>query len=111
LLKEEGKSSPVTFINPKIISHSKEKFINEEGCLSIPGFYADVSRSNEVEVEWEDLNKKKNKKKLVGLMSICIQHEIDHLDGVLFIDYLSSLKKKRALEKVKKIKKNDEKTK
>ena len=61
-LKEEGKSSPVTFINPKIISHSKEKFINEEGCLSIPGFYADVSRSNEVEVEWEDLNKKKNKK-------------------------------------------------
>ena len=53
---------------------------------------------------------KKNKKKLTGLMSICIQHEIDHLDGILFIDYLSNLKKKRALEKVKKFKKNDEKT-
>ena len=109
-LKEEGKSNPMTFINPKIIFYSEEKFVNEEGCLSIPGFYADVSRSNSVEVEWEGLDRKKNKKKLTGLMSICIQHEIDHLDGILFIDYLSNLKKKRALEKVKKFKKNDEKT-
>ena len=109
-LKEEGKSNPMTFINPKIIFFSEEKFVNEEGCLSIPGFYADVSRSNSVEVEWEGLDRKKNKKKLTGLMSICIQHEIDHLDGILFIDYLSNLKKKRALEKVKKFKKNDEKT-
>ncbi len=109
-LKEEGKSNPMTLINPKIIFYSEEKFVNEEGCLSIPGFYADVSRSNSVEVEWEGLDRKKNKKKLTGLMSICIQHEIDHLDGILFIDYLSNLKKKRALEKVKKFKKNDEKT-
>lgn len=109
-LKEEGKSTPMTFINPKIIFYSEEKFVNEEGCLSIPGFYADVSRSNSVEVEWVGLDRKKNKKKLTGLMSICIQHEIDHLDGILFIDYLSNLKKKRALEKVKRFKKNDEKT-
>ena len=109
-LKEEGKSNPMTFINPKIIFYSEEKFVNEEGCLSIPGFYADVSRSNSVEVEWVGLDRKKNKKKLTGLMSICIQHEIDHLDGILFIDYLSNLKKKRALEKVKRFKKNDEKT-
>ena len=109
-LKEEGKSTPMTFINPKIIFYSEEKFVNEEGCLSIPGFYADVSRSNSVEVEWVGLKRKKNKKKLTGLMSICIQHEIDHLDGILFIDYLSNLKKKRALEKVKRFKKNDEKT-
>ena len=109
-LKEEGKSLPITFINPKIIFLSDETSVNEEGCLSIPGYYAEVKRPNVVEVEWTDLDGKKNKDKLTGLMSICIQHEIDHLDGILFIDYLSNLKKKRAQEKVKKYKKNNEKT-
>jgi peptide deformylase len=109
-LKEEGKSVPITFINPKIIFSSDENSVNEEGCLSIPGYYAEIKRPNVVEVEWTDLDGKKNKDKLTGLMSICIQHEIDHLDGILFIDYLSNLKKKRAQEKVKKYKKNNEKT-
>ena len=109
-LKEEGKSSPIIFINPKIVSSSNECSINEECCLSIPGYYAEVKRSNIVEVEWEGLDRKKKREKLTGLMSICIQHEIDHLDGILFIDYLSNLKKKRAIEKVKKYKKNNEKT-
>ena len=109
-LKEEGKSLPITFINPKIIFLSDETSVNEEGCLSIPGYYAEVKRPNVVEVEWTGLDGKKNKDKLTGLMSICIQHEIDHLDGILFIDYLSNLKKKRAQEKVKKYKKNNEKT-
>jgi peptide deformylase len=109
-LKEEGNSVPITFINPKIIFSSDENSVNEEGCLSIPGYYAEIKRPNVVEVEWTDLDGKKNKDKLTGLMSICIQHEIDHLDGILFIDYLSNLKKKRAQEKVKKYKKNNEKT-
>ena len=101
-LKEEGKQDQVVLINPKIVSTSDKNSVNQEGCLSIPGYYADVERSNEVNVEWRDLKGKKMKKKCTGLLSICIQHEIDHLDGVLFIDYLSNLKKKRALEKVKK---------
>ena len=98
-LKEEGKSVPITFINPKIIFSSDENSVNEEGCLSIPGYYAEIKRPNVVEVEWTDLDGKKNKDKLTGLMSICIQHEIDHLDGILFIDYLSNLKKKELKRK------------
>ena len=105
-LKEDGKSSPITFINPKIIKFSDEKFINQEGCLSVPEYYADVERAKEVEVEWFDDLGVKYKKKLSGLLSICIQHEIDHLDGILFIDHLSALKKKMAIQKIKKSKKN-----
>ena len=97
-LKENGESSPITFINPKIKNFSEEKFINEEGCLSVPEYYADVERSKEVEVEWFNERGEKTIKKMTGLMSICIQHEIDHLDGVLFIDYLSKLKKKWQLK-------------
>ena len=108
-LKEDGKSNPMTLVNPKIISSSSECLINEEGCLSIPGYYANVKRPSEIEVEWCDLKGNKKKKKCSGLLSVCIQHEIDHLDGILFIDYLSKLKKNRAFEKVKKIrKKNNE---
>ncbi len=104
-LKEDGKSSPITFINPKIVFSSKENEINEEGCLSIPSYYADVKRPKIVDVEWNDLKGKKIKKRLSGLLSICIQHEIDHLNGILFIDYLSNLKRRRAYEKVKKFQK------
>ena len=105
-LNEDGKSSPITFINPRIIKFSDEKFINQEGCLSVPEYYADVERAKEVEVEWFDDLGRKNKKKLSGLLSICIQHEIDHLDGILFIDHLSALKRKMAVQKIKKLKKN-----
>ncbi len=101
-LKEEGKSNPITIINPKVINSSVENISNEEGCLSIPGYYANVERPKEIDVEWSDLKGNKIKKNCSGLLSICIQHEIDHLEGILFIDYLSKLKKKRALEKVKK---------
>ena len=104
-LREEGQQNQIVLINPKIISKSEENSINQEGCLSIPGYYADVERSNQIHAEWSDENGKKVKKKCSGLLSICIQHEIDHLDGILFIDYLSNLKRKRALEKVKKYKK------
>ena len=104
-LKEEGKSLPLTFVNPKIIGFSDEKFVNEEGCLSVPEYYAEVERSKEVEVEWYDAKGKKIKKRLTGLLSVCIQHEIDHLDGILFIDHLSSLKRRMAIQKLKRSKK------
>ncbi len=109
-LKENNKSSPVIFINPVIIKESRERLVNEEGCLSIPGYYAEVERAKEVDVEWYDLEGEKVTKTFSGLFSICIQHEIDHLDGILFIDYLSKLKRRRANEKVKKFqkKKNEE---
>ena len=87
-LKEDGKSDPITFVNPKVIKFSEEKFVNEEGCLSVPEYYAEVERSKEVEVEWFDEKGKRQKKIIKGLLSICIQHEIDHLNGILYLDHL-----------------------
>ena len=101
-LKVDGNSSPITFINPKIVRFSENKSVNEEGCLSIPDYYSEIERPQEVDVEWYDEEGKKSHKTLNGLLSICIQHEIDHLNGILFIDYLSKLKRKLAIEKVKK---------
>jgi len=108
-LKVNGESSPVTFINPKIKKFSEEKFINEEGCLSVPEYYADVERSKEVEVEWFNELGEKKKEIMTGLMSICIKHEIDHLDGILFIDYLSKIKKDMIIKKLTKFKKEKDK--
>ncbi len=108
-LKIEGKTDPLIFINPEIIKFSNQKFLNEEGCLSVPEYYAEVERSKEVEVQWYDLKGKKIRKKLEGLLSICIQHEIDHLDGILFIDHLSKLKRRLVFEKLKKLKRKNEK--
>lgn len=106
-LKVDGTSQPLTFINPVITNFSEEKFINQEGCLSVPEYYADVQRSKEIMLEWYDLQGKINRKSFSGLLSICIQHEIDHLDGILFIDHLTSLKRKMAIQKIKKSKKKD----
>ena len=103
-LREDEKSNPQIFINPRIIKFSSEKNINEEGCLSIPEFYAEVERPSKIEVEWFDSKGKKLKKEMTGLLSICMQHEIDHLNGVLFIDHISKLKKKMVLQKFKKLK-------
>ena len=103
-LREDEKSNQQIFINPKIIKFSSEKNINEEGCLSIPEFYAEVERPSKIEVEWFDSKGKKLKKEMTGLLSICMQHEIDHLNGVLFIDHISKLKKKMVLQKFKKLK-------
>ena len=106
-LKVDGVSQPLTFINPVITNFSEEKFINQEGCLSVPEYFADVKRSKEITLEWYDVDGKVNKKSFSGLLSICIQHEIDHLDGILFIDHLTSLKRKMAIQKIKKSKKKD----
>ena len=104
-IKEKDKPNPITFINPKIVKKSKETFVNEEGCLSIPDFFANVERYKEVEVQWLNENGDLKSANYNGLMSICIQHEIDHLNGVLFIDHISKIKRKMAVEKVLKQKK------
>ena len=104
-IKEKDKSNPITFINPKIVKKSKETFVNEEGCLSIPDFFANVERYKEVEVQWLNENGDLKSANYNGLMSICIQHEIDHLNGVLFIDHISKIKRKMAVERVLKQKK------
>ena len=106
-LKNDDKPSPITFVNPIITKFSEEKFLNQEGCLSVPEYYADVERSKEVEVEWFDESGNKIKRKLSGLLSICIQHEIDHLDGILFIDHLSALKRKMAVQKIRKTRRKE----
>jgi peptide deformylase len=107
-LNEDNISKPITVINPKIINLSEEKFVNEEGCLSVPEYYAEVERSKIIEVEWFNEAGEKERKKIDGLLSICIQHEIDHLNGVLFIDHLSKLKRKLVFDRLKKIKKKNE---
>tara|TARA_B100001029_G_C14966863_1_gene397829 strand:- start:128 stop:640 length:513 start_codon:yes stop_codon:yes gene_type:complete len=94
--------------NPKILSYSKDKIKMEEGCLSIPQQYADIERSSEIEVEYINYKKKLIKRKVKGIEARVLQHEIDHLSGKLFIDYLSSLKRNFLIKKVKKLVKNKE---
>ena len=108
--KNEEKKNPMYFVNPIIKNKNSELSTYEEGCLSVPNYFAEIERPKKCEIEYLDYNGKKNNLLAEGLLATCIQHEMDHLDGILFIDYLSNLKKKRAIEKVKKYKKNNEKT-
>ncbi|REL25105.1 peptide deformylase [Thalassotalea euphylliae] len=98
----EDKSDPLTLINPEIIKKSDETFVNEEGCLSVPGCYAKVTRHEQVTVKALDRNGNEFTRDADELLSICIQHELDHLAGVLFVDYLSPLKRKRIQTKLEK---------
>ncbi len=91
--------NPIKMINPKLIFKSKEIEEREEGCLSIPGYHANVKRPNFVKVVYFDENNNKKELKAEGLLSACVQHEIDHLNGVLFVDHLSKLKKDIILKK------------
>ena len=93
------------FINPEIISKSKNTSTYEEGCLSLPGYFAEIERPAECHVKYIDYYGKKKEIKATGLLSTCIQHEIDHLNGVLFIDYLSKLKRDMIVKKLIKQKK------
>ena len=102
---EEKKKNPLFLINPIITFRSKDTSIYEEGCLSIPGYFAEIERPAECEINFIDYNGKKKEIKADGLLSTCIQHEVDHLDGVLFIDYLSKLKKDMIIKKLVKHKK------
>ena len=93
-------------INPEIIWSSEETTKLEEGCLSIPGHNAEVIRPSIVKARFLDVDGQPQEMEASGLLAACIQHEIDHLDGILFIDHLSALKRKMALQKIKKSKKN-----
>ncbi len=98
----ETKPKPRVFINPEILSHSNEMAVYEEGCLSIPEYYEQVERPAKVRVRFSDLDGKVHEEDAEGLYATCIQHEIDHLNGVLFVDYLSKLKRDRVFKKFEK---------
>lgn len=97
----ESRKHPVAVINPEIISASGDSCI-EEGCLSVPGFRAEVNRSSEVVLRFQDLQQEVHELHAEGLMAICIQHELDHLNGKLFIDHLPPLRRRMIQSKLKK---------
>ena len=107
--KENQKKNPLFLINPVITYKSKNTSIYEEGCLSLPGHFAEIERPSECSVDYIDYNGKEKKLKADGLLATCIQHEVDHLNGVLFIDYLSKLKKDMIIKKLIKHKKEIDK--
>lgn len=98
--------NPRVFINPKVIWSSEKLSVYEEGCLSIPQQYAEVIRPAAVKVKFQDVDGKTLEEEFEGLDAVCVQHEIDHLNGVLFIDYLSSLKRNMILKKARKYNKD-----
>ena len=102
--RDESKKEPMYFVNPIIKNKNKEKAKYEEGCLSVPDQFAEIERPNSCEVEYLDYEGKKQLLKADGLLATCIQHEMDHLEGILFIDYLSKLKKSMIIKKLSKIK-------
>ncbi len=103
--KNEEKKNPLFLINPEIISKSKKTSVYEEGCLSLPGHFAEIERPAECQIKFVDYNGKEKELLANGLLATCIQHEVDHLNGVLFIDYLSKLKKDMIIKKLIKHKK------
>ena len=105
--KEEGVRDARVFINPEIVWSSEEKRVYDEGCLSIPDYYAEVERPDRVRVKFRDLDGTEREIEADGLLSTCIQHEIDQLNGVLFIDHLSKLKRDRVIKKFTKAAKRD----
>ena len=102
--RDENKKEPMYFVNPIIKNKNEEKAKYEEGCLSVPDQFAEIERPNACEVEYLDYDGKKQLLKADGLLATCIQHEMDHLEGILFIDYLSKLKKSMIIKKLSKIK-------
>ena len=98
---------PIKMVNPEIIAHSENKTLHNEGCLSLPKEYADVERWEAVTVRYLDENGKEKRIESQGLLAIAMQHEIDHLDGILFIDYLSKLKRDRLVTHLEKRRKRE----
>lgn len=95
-------SAPFALINPEVVARSQELATREEGCLSLPGQYAEVTRPARVTVRYQDVNGVKHQVDAEGLLAACMQHEIDHLDGVLFVDHLSALKRNMILRRLAK---------
>ena len=100
--REKEKKNPLYFVNPEIIWKSNENLTYEEGCLSVPNQFAEIDRPKECHVKYLDYYDQPQLLKAQGLLATCIQHEIDHLEGVLFIDYLSKLKKTMIIKKLSK---------
>ena len=102
--KNEDKKSknPMYFVNPEIIWKSEDKFTYEEGCLSLPNQFAEIDRSKQCHIKYLNYNGQPQELRANGLLATCIQHEIDHLEGILFIDYLSKLKKEMIIKKLSK---------
>jgi peptide deformylase len=104
-VKEEGeKSRPLVMFNPKVVASSDDLNTYEEGCLSLPDLYADVTRPKVVDVEWMDRDGNARSETFDGLWATCVQHEVDHLDGKLFIDYLKPLRRQMMTRKMTKLK-------
>jgi peptide deformylase len=102
LARKDDPPAPQVFINPQVTWVSEEKGVYEEGCLSIPEYYEEVERPARVKVKYLDLEGKQHEVEADGLLATCLQHEIDHTNGVLFIDYLSKLKRDMVVKKFKK---------
>lgn len=103
--KEKEEKNPLVFINPEITWFSEEKELMEEGCLSVPQQSAKILRSLSVEVKYNDINMNEKTLKTDGLLAHCLQHEIDHTNGIVYIDYLSKLKRDSIIKKVQKLEK------
>ena len=106
LSKDGEKKNPQYFVNPKIITNSDTEASYEEGCLSVPGQFAEISRPDKCKVKFLNYNGEESTLEAEGLLATCIQHEMDHVEGILFIDYLSKLKKDMRVKKVSKQKKS-----
>ena len=102
--KDENKKEPRYFVNPKIKNKDNLKSTYEEGCLSVPNQFAEIERPKKCDIEYLDYKGEKKILKAEGLLATCIQHEMDHLEGILFIDYLSKLKKSMIIKKLSKMK-------
>tara|TARA_Y100000590_G_scaffold418535_1_gene519402 strand:+ start:39 stop:563 length:525 start_codon:yes stop_codon:yes gene_type:complete len=100
--KSDEKKTPMYFVNPVIKNKDKENSTYEEGCLSVPNYFAEIDRPKKCDVEYLDYNGEKKILNAEGLLATCIQHEMDHLEGILFIDYLSKLKKTMIVKKLSK---------
>ena len=110
--EEEGGEpvkDPHVFINPEIVQHSDQEVPYTEGCLSVPDQFAEVDRPDQIRARWLDLEGKQHEEELDGLLAVCLQHEMDHLNGVLFIDHLSRLKRDMILKKLAKQRKDQQK--
>ena len=105
IAQKEGTKKPIFLVNPEIIQKSKNNSTYEEGCLSVPGQFAEIDRPDRCYIKYLDYHGEKKEIEAEGMLSTCIQHEMDHLDGILFIDYLSKLKKTMIIKKLSKQKK------
>ena len=108
IAREDEARQPVQLVNPQIVWSSDDTKLAEEGCLSLPDHFAEVERPSEVRIRYLDKNGKAQELEAEGLLAACVQHEMDHLEGILFVDYLSPLKRNIILRKMKKLKRQKE---